>query len=115
MVQHSYSLVIRAQTMKKKEKTAALQREFHNFLADIDSLLKESAHLTGEEFSEAREKLQARVAEARESVVVLGNELARRARKTANKANFEVHEEPWKAVGAGAVAGLLLGMLFTRR
>lgn len=101
--------------MKKKDKTAALHREFENFLADIDSLLKESANLTGEEFSDAREKLHERVAEARESVVDMGHDLARRARKTADKANLEVHEEPWKAVGVGAVAGLVLGMLFARR
>jgi ElaB/YqjD/DUF883 family membrane-anchored ribosome-binding protein len=101
--------------MKKKDKTAALQREFDNFLADIESLLKESANLTGEEFDEAKEKLQNRVAVAKESILEISSDLAKRARKTASKANREVHEEPWKAVGAGVVAGLLLGVLFARK
>jgi ElaB/YqjD/DUF883 family membrane-anchored ribosome-binding protein len=101
--------------MKKRDKTAALQREFRNFLKDIESLLKESVDLTGEELTEAREKLHERVKVARESAVDLGHDLAKRARKTASKANKEVHDEPWKAIGIGAAAGLMLGMLFSRR
>lgn len=101
--------------MKKKDKTASLQHEFNNFLADIDSLLKESANLTGEEFAEAREKLQDKVAAAKESIFEISSDLSRRAHKTVSKANREVHENPWVSVGVGAVAGLLLGMLFTRR
>ncbi|MEX2489561.1 MAG: DUF883 family protein [Pseudomonadales bacterium] len=102
-------------TKKKKDKTAALKREFDNLLADIDSLLKESANLTGEEFSEARERLQDKVDAAKEAVFEISDDISRRAHKTASKANREVHEDPWKAIGAGAVAGLLLGMLFARR
>ena len=101
--------------MKKKDRAAALSREFHNFVADMESLLRETAELTGEELSDAREKLQDRVAEAKESVVDMSNDLARRARKTAARANREVHDEPWKAVGTGAAIGLLLGLLLSRR
>ncbi len=101
--------------MKKKDKTAALQREFNNFVADIESLLKESANLSGEEFTEAREKLQDKVATAKESVYEISGDLSRRAHKTASKVNHEVHENAWMSVGAGAAAGLLLGMLFARR
>lgn len=101
--------------VKNKAKTAAIQREFHNFLADIESLLKESANLTGVEFEEAKEKLQKKVAEAKQTMLETSNDLTRRSRKAASKANREVHEEPWMAVGAGAAAGLMLGMLFTRR
>jgi ElaB/YqjD/DUF883 family membrane-anchored ribosome-binding protein len=101
--------------MKKRDKTAVLSREFRNFVADIETLLKETAELTGDELSEAREKLQERVAEARESVVDISSDLARKARKTVARANREVHEEPWKAIGTGAAIGLLLGLLFSRR
>lgn len=101
--------------MKKKQKTAALSREFHTFVADVESLLRETATLTGDELALARGKLQERVSEARDSVTSLSHELEGRARKTAGKANREVHDEPWKAIGGAAVAGLILGMLFTRR
>ena len=35
-------------------------------------------------------------------------------KKSAAKANRKVHDEPWKAIGGAAAAGILLGMLITR-
>ena len=101
--------------MKKKHKTDALSREFHKFIVDIESLLKETANLTGDELVLAREKLNVRVNEARSSVTTISNDLALRATKSAVKANRKVHDEPWKAIGGAAAAGLILGMLFTRK
>lgn len=101
--------------MKKKHKTDALSREFHKFIVDIESLLKETANLTGAELEIAREKLNERVNEARGSVTSIRNDLAIRATKSAIKANRKVHDEPWKAVGGAAAVGLILGMLFTRK
>jgi ElaB/YqjD/DUF883 family membrane-anchored ribosome-binding protein len=101
--------------MKKRDRTAAISREYHNFLADMESLLQETANLTGDELHGAKEKIQQRVAEAKVSMTDLSDDLARRARKSARTVNNEVHDEPWKAIGAGAAAGLLLGILFARR
>ena len=101
--------------MSKSYKADALSNEFHNFLADLESLLKETANLSGEELSQAREKIRRRVESAKESAVHLGSEIAEGAGKVAATANHEVHEEPWKAIGAGAAVGLLLGLLFARR
>jgi len=101
--------------MKKKHKTDALSREFHKFIADIENLLKETADLTGDELVLARNKLNDRVNEARGSVSTISHDLAVRANKSASKANRQVHEEPWKAIGGAAAAGLILGMLFTRK
>ncbi len=101
--------------MHTSAKTDAISNEFQNFLADIESLLKETANLSGEELSHAKEKIQKRVATAKEAAVHLGCEFADSASKLAATANKEVHAEPWKAVGAGAVVGLLLGLLFARR
>ena len=101
--------------MKKSQKKAALALEFENLLADIESLLHSTGDATVDEMRVVKDKLHARVEEARESVVDMSAELAKRAGKSAKKLNTEVHEEPWKAVGAGAAIGLLLGMLFARR
>lgn len=101
--------------MKKKHKTDALSREFHKFLNDIESLLKETANLTGDELVLARAKMNERVNDARGSVTTLSNDLTQRATKSAAKANRKVHDEPWKAVGGAAAAGLILGMLFARK
>lgn len=101
--------------MESTARTAALSREFQNFLADVESLLKETAAIGGDELTSARVKIQHRLQEAKESVVQLGDDLAGTAARKAASANHEVHEEPWKAIGAGAAVGLLLGLLFARR
>ncbi len=101
--------------MEHSARTAALSREFQNFLADVESLLKETAAIGGDELVLARAKIQHRLQEAKESVVHLNGEIASGASRMAASANHEVHEEPWKAIGAGAAVGLLLGLLFARR
>ena len=97
--------------MKKKQKTAALSREFDKCLTDIESLFKETVNLTGDELELARAKL---IKLARGSVNTISHDFALRATKSAAKANRKVHDEPWKAIGGAAAAGILLGMLITR-
>ncbi|MDP2285124.1 MAG: DUF883 family protein [Pseudohongiella sp.] len=101
--------------MKSKRKTEALSREFHNFVADIENLLNETAALTGDDLVVARSRLHDRVADAKDAVSEMGNDVARRASKSVSRANRKVHDDPWKAIGSAAAVGLLLGLLFSRR
>ncbi|MEO8001055.1 MAG: DUF883 family protein [Arenimonas sp.] len=89
--------------------------EFQNFIADVEDLVKETTTLTGEDLSRAKAKLSARLADAKESVVGMGGEIADRARKGAKATDDYVHEQPWKAIGAGAAIGLLIGFALARR
>ncbi len=89
--------------------------EFHNFLADIEDLIKETTTLTGEDLTRAKEKLSNRLAEAKESVQEVGSALAQRGRHAASVTNDYVHEQPWKVIGASAAIGLLVGFALTRR
>lgn len=95
--------------------SAGVSREFHDFLADIEDLIKQTTSLTGDDLARARVKLNARVAAAKDSVEAIGDDVAQRARKVANDTNAYVHEQPWKAIGASAVIGLLLGVVLARR
>lgn len=92
-----------------------LSGELNNFIKDIEQLIKEATSLTGEELTQVKARLYARVAEAQESVAELGNEIAGQARKGAAATNDYVHHQPWQAVGAGAVVGLLVGYMLARR
>lgn len=89
--------------------------EFRNFLADIEDLIKQTTSLTGDDLAEARAKLDERVAAVKESIEEMGGATVERARRTAADANEYVHEQPWQAIGVGAVAGLLLGLVLARR
>jgi ElaB/YqjD/DUF883 family membrane-anchored ribosome-binding protein len=94
---------------------SGMSQEFHDFLADIETLLKESAVLSGEELSTAKVKIQEKIASAKASAVKFGDSLSEGACKMAETTNQKVHAEPWKAVGAGAFVGVLIGLLFARR
>ena len=92
-----------------------VSEEFHNFIADVEDLVKDTTSLTGEDLVRAKEKLSARLASAKESLGQLGTDVADKARKTADMTNTYVHEQPWKAIGIGATVGLLLGFALARR
>ena len=94
---------------------AAVSSEMHDFLADVEDLVKETTSLTGEELSRAKAKLSERVAAARDSIQEVGGEIAKRARKGATATNDYVHEQPWKAIGATAAVAFLLGFVLSRR
>jgi ElaB/YqjD/DUF883 family membrane-anchored ribosome-binding protein len=90
-------------------------REIHDFLADVEDLIKATSSLTGEELARARAKLNQRVAAARESVEQISEKVTDQVRSTARTTDSYVRENPWQAVGIGAVLGLLLGLALTRR
>jgi ElaB/YqjD/DUF883 family membrane-anchored ribosome-binding protein len=94
---------------------SGMSREFQNFIADIEDLIKATTSLTGEEVARARAKLSKRVAAAKESIEDFGDAVADQARHTAKATNSYVHENPWQAIGIGAVLGLLLGVALTRQ
>lgn len=99
----------------KSSGSADASGELRKFIADIEDLVKEGASLTGEEFNLAKEKLKTRVEDAKVSVEKLGGDIADQARKGASTTNEYVHNQPWKAIGAGAAIGLLVGILLARR
>ena len=88
--------------------------EFHNFISDMEDLVKATTSLTGEELTEAKAALSARVVAARQSAEAMGGAIADQARTTAKATNSFVHEHPWQSIGIGAALGLLIGVVFAR-
>lgn len=95
--------------------SSVVSREFHNFVADIEDLIKSSTSLTGEELEKAREKIRTRISEAKDSLSEISETVVDRARKTVEVTDQYVHEQPWSAVGVGAALGLIVGLLLARR
>lgn len=94
---------------------AGVSREFSNFIADIEDLLKETASLTGDDLNRAKAALSARVSAAKESIEDLGCSVSEQVRKSGAMTNEYVHAQPWKAIGAVAAVAFVLGLVFTRR
>lgn len=89
--------------------------DFNVMVSDTEALLKATANQGGEKLAEIRTKAEGslRVVKARMSEA----EAALLAKtKAATKAtDAYVHENPWKAIGVAASAGLVIGWLIGRR
>ncbi|MGY5795703.1 DUF883 family protein [Rheinheimera faecalis] len=92
----------------------ALTDEFHNFIADIEDLLKTTTSLTGAEFEQAKKKLTERVATAKASVEDIGHNFAAKARHSAEVTDRYVHQQPWQSIAACAAVSFVLGVFVAR-
>jgi ElaB/YqjD/DUF883 family membrane-anchored ribosome-binding protein len=95
---------------------SSVAREFKNFVADVEDMIQSTTSLNGEDLARVKAKLQARVAEAKESVQnYIGTPLIERARNTVRATDGYVHEQPWRAIAIVAGASLLVGYVVGRR
>jgi ElaB/YqjD/DUF883 family membrane-anchored ribosome-binding protein len=94
---------------------SGISREFHNFIADMEDLVKATGNLTGEDLIKAKAKLTERVEAAKESISEMGESIVHRVGKGATITNQYVHEKPWNAIATTAVVGFLLGYILARR
>jgi ElaB/YqjD/DUF883 family membrane-anchored ribosome-binding protein len=88
-----------------------LATEFHNFVADVEDLLKASSLLSEEDLAGIKAKLEERVAAARESIGQVGDTISEKSSSTIKRIDDFVRDRPWQAAGIGIAAGLLIGLL----
>lgn len=96
-------------------KSNNLATELQDFVTDIESLIAEATTMTGEELTEAKAKLNERIDSIKHSFDDIGGSISHRVRRNAAMTNRYVHQQPWKAVGASALAGFVVGYVFLRR
>jgi ElaB/YqjD/DUF883 family membrane-anchored ribosome-binding protein len=84
-------------------------------VADAEELLRATAAQAGEKVSAARERIQASLATAKVKLTEAERALLEKTKEAAKATDEFVHEHPWKAVGIAAGAGLLIGILISRR
>ncbi len=84
-------------------------------VADAEELLRATASQAGEKVSAARERIQASLAAAKVKLTEAERALLEKSKLAAKAADEYVRENPWQAVGVAAAAGLVLGVLISRR
>ena len=84
-------------------------------VADAEELLRATASQAGEKVSAARERIQASLATAKVKLTEAEQALLEKSKLAAKATDEYVRENPWQAVGVAAVAGLVLGVLISRR
>jgi ElaB/YqjD/DUF883 family membrane-anchored ribosome-binding protein len=90
-------------------------QELHDFIADLEDLIQATTSLSGEDLALAKAKLFERIAAARQAAGHIRRGVLGRTRTRIRVVNSYVHHKPWKSVGVGVAAGLLIGLLMSRR
>ena len=89
--------------------------EMKAVIADAEELLKATTGATGERIGAARARAEETLRAAREKLSRIDDAVVDQAKEAARAADEYVREHPWGAVGIAAVAGLLLGVMISRR
>jgi ElaB/YqjD/DUF883 family membrane-anchored ribosome-binding protein len=84
-------------------------------LDDAEELLREAASTTGEKAAELRERAMAALKRTRDTLYDAQDAVIQKGRRAARVTDDYVHDRPWQAIGIAAGAGLLIGMLISRR
>ena len=92
-----------------------LLRDLKRVVGDADDLVKQVASSSAEEFAARRAGIEEKLAEARSRITDLRTSAARSACKAADAANDYIRDNPWKASSCGAVAGVIVALLVSRR
>jgi ElaB/YqjD/DUF883 family membrane-anchored ribosome-binding protein len=92
-----------------------LTRDFHAFVADCETLLKNATTLSGSGAAVARAQLSEKMAAAKIKLDAMRMTATDRAARTRAVTEDYVRREPVKAIAWAAVVGAVLGVLMSRR
>jgi ElaB/YqjD/DUF883 family membrane-anchored ribosome-binding protein len=95
--------------------TEKLMEDLSAVVADAEELLKATADQTGERIAAARGKAEESLKAARARLDEQEAAVMARTKAAAEATEEYVRANPWKALGIAAAAGLVLGILATRR
>ena len=84
-------------------------------IADAEELLRATAGQMGEKAAVARERIQESLRVAKIRLTDAEEIVVDKAKAAARATDDYVNEHPWGAVGIAAAAGLVIGMLISRR
>jgi ElaB/YqjD/DUF883 family membrane-anchored ribosome-binding protein len=84
-------------------------------IADAEALLHATADAAGERVGTLRARAQQTLTEAKAKLSQLDDDVVRQAKDAARTADRYVRDNPWGAVGIAAAAGVVIGLLISRR
>ena len=92
-----------------------LMSDLKSVIHDAESWLRNGSQMTGDELAAARAKFERTLSSAKADLIRLEENVVQRTKQAARATDEFVTTNPWKAVGVGAAAGILIGMLIARR
>lgn len=95
--------------------TEILRRDVQTLIQDAKILFTDASALGSEEAEDLRRKGTSLLHQALNNLSMLEHKAREAGREFASGTNQYVHEKPWVAVGLATGAGILVGMLISRR
>ena len=92
-----------------------LMADLRTVIGDAEEVLRVTADQASAGASELRVRMQERMQQAKLRLQDLQDNAVQRARAAGHAADDYVHEHPWKAIGAAAGIGMIIGLLIGRR
>jgi ElaB/YqjD/DUF883 family membrane-anchored ribosome-binding protein len=84
-------------------------------IRDAEDLLRSTGQQVDEGYRVARARFESTLSTAKDGLSTLEENLSATARDALETTDRFVQEHPWQAVGAGALTGLVIGLLIGRR
>jgi ElaB/YqjD/DUF883 family membrane-anchored ribosome-binding protein len=84
-------------------------------IRDAEDLLRSTGKQVDEGYQIARAKFESTLSSAKSGLTTLEERVADSTRDAINTADQYVQAHPWQAVGLGALTGLAIGLLVSRR
>lgn len=92
-----------------------LMSDLKSVIQDAENWLRHGSQMTGEEFQAAKAKFERTLTSAKADLIRLEETVVEKTKEAAKATDEYVHENPWKAIGIGAAAGVIIGMLIARK
>jgi ElaB/YqjD/DUF883 family membrane-anchored ribosome-binding protein len=86
-----------------------------SLIADVEGFLQKVGHIADDEVAQLRDRLNEKIAGAKETLGNRRAQLAGVARNAAGATDDYVHENPWRSTGVATLIGLALGYVIFRR
>lgn len=97
------------------ESQEQLVTDIKSVISEAEEMLSATADQAGEKVSKLRDRIQARLHEAKVRLIDAEAVLVAKTKAAARATDEYVHESPWTAVGIAAGVGLLVGLIIGRR
>lgn len=94
---------------------ARVMQDIELTIQDAEALLRMTAHEVGEEAAQIRARVQDRLHRATQELQDLKEAAIESTQEAAQATEAFVQDHPWKSLGIAAVAGLVIGLLISRR
>lgn len=95
--------------------TNRLADDFRTVVGDAEQLLRHATAQAGDGYNEARQRLEASLASARQELSAFEQSVSDGARRARRATDGYVRNHPWESIAVGAGIGVLVGLLIGRR